>query len=90
MLLRVESAVAAAAVFSLCSVENGRKKVSTAIGQLAAQQLGATVSKLTYENTESMCISKPGAEALTASHSGSSYTLRGLITVTHEYPRHAS
>lgn len=34
MLLRVESAVAAASVFALCLEEE--KKVSTAIGQLAA------------------------------------------------------
>lgn len=88
MLLRVESTVAAAAVFALCLLENGRKKVGIAIGQLAAQQLGATVSKLTYENTESMFVSEPAAVALTAAHSGSSQpcTLRGLITVTREYP----
>lgn len=36
MLLRVESTVAAATAFALCLVENVRKKVSTAIGQLAA------------------------------------------------------
>lgn len=36
MLLRVEPAVAAAAVFALYVVENRRKKVGTAIGQLAA------------------------------------------------------
>ena len=52
MLLRVESPVATAIAFVLCLVEDGGKKVSTAKGQLAAQQLGATVSKLTYEKTE--------------------------------------